>query len=65
MHDPEHPETTPGIDDEKVQSRASAHPPEETDSDDPEHQARAILEDSEERIVSRAEDSLPEPRPSS
>ncbi|HEX3947879.1 MAG TPA: hypothetical protein VHW47_09240 [Acidimicrobiales bacterium] len=39
-----------GVDRERIETRASGRPPEEADSDDPEGQARAILEDSEGRV---------------
>jgi hypothetical protein len=48
-------------DPQRVQSRADARPPEERTSDDPEAQAEAVLEESEERVAegstkSRAEE---------
>jgi hypothetical protein len=46
------------VDSETIASRAGGRPPEEGSSDDPEAQAKAILEESEERI--RASD--PQPR---
>jgi hypothetical protein len=49
---------TPGTPDDAetpdaVTTRASGRPPEEEQSDDPEHQAEVILEESEERTVKR------------
>lgn len=38
-------------DSERVKSRAEGRPPEERSSDDPEAQAEAILEDSEDRVA--------------
>jgi hypothetical protein len=38
-----------GVSRKNVDSRASGRPPEEAESDNPEEQARAILEDSEDR----------------
>jgi hypothetical protein len=38
------------VDAETIASRAGGRPPEERSSDDPEAQAKAILEESEERI---------------
>ena len=42
---------------EAVMSRASGRPPEEASSEDPEHQAEVILEESEERIEDGADKS--------
>lgn len=42
---------------EAVVSRASGRPPEEESSEDPEHQAEVILEESEERIEEGADKS--------
>ena len=42
---------------ESVASRASGRPPEEESSDDPEHQAEVILEESEDRTDSGADKS--------
>ncbi len=39
------------MDNDRVDSRASGRPPEEADSDDPEDQARTILEDSDRRVA--------------
>jgi hypothetical protein len=44
---------------EAVESRASGRPPEEASSEDPEHQAEVILEESEERTFEGAEKSIP------
>jgi hypothetical protein len=44
---------------EAVESRASGRPPEEASSEDPEHQAEVILEESEERTFEGAEKSVP------
>ncbi len=44
--------------DEAVASRADGRPPEEAESEDPEEQARVILEDSENRVHEREELSL-------
>ena len=52
-HDPVR--ETPTAD--KVSTRAGGRPPEEADSDDPEEQAQAILEESEDRVSERAEGS--------
>lgn len=41
------------VDQATVASRAGGRPPEECSSDDPDAQARAVLEESEERIVER------------
>ena len=38
-----------GVSRKNVETRASGRPPEEAESDNPEEQARAILEDSEDR----------------
>jgi hypothetical protein len=46
-----------GPDEPRVESRASGRPPEERDSDDPEDQARVILEESEERVMERERQS--------
>jgi hypothetical protein len=43
--------------DETVTSRASGRPPEEQQSEDPEHQAEVILEESEERTAEAADKS--------
>jgi hypothetical protein len=43
-------EVEPGFGRRAVETRASGRPPEEAESDDPEEQARAILEDSEDRM---------------
>jgi hypothetical protein len=51
-HDPEEEPSH-----EAVVSRASGRPPEEESSEDPEHQAEVILEDSEERIEEGADKS--------
>jgi hypothetical protein len=42
---------------EAVMSRASGRPPEEESSEDPEHQAEVILEESEERTEEGADKS--------
>jgi hypothetical protein len=42
---------------EAVISRASGRPPEEGSSEDPEHQAEVILEESEERTTEAADES--------
>jgi hypothetical protein len=42
---------------EAVVSRAGGRPPEEASSEDPEHQAEVILEDSEERTEEGADKS--------
>jgi hypothetical protein len=47
------------IDRATVSSRAGGRPPEEGSSADPETQARAILEESEERIAKRVRASGP------
>jgi hypothetical protein len=44
---------------EAVESRASGRPPEERSSQDPEHQAEVILEESGERTYEGAEKSIP------
>lgn len=50
----------PTVDDEQVSSRAELLPEEQTaGSDDPEAQAEAILEESEERVMER--DAAPDP----
>jgi hypothetical protein len=46
-----------GLTSESVAARAGGRPPEESDSDDPEEQAHAILEESEDRTVAGAEKS--------
>jgi hypothetical protein len=46
-----------GPDEQHVESRASGRLPEERDSDDPEDQARVILEESEERVMARERQS--------
>ena len=43
---------------EAVISRASGRPPEEESSEDPEHQAEVILEESEERTAEGAQKSV-------
>jgi hypothetical protein len=40
-----------------VETRADGRPPEEAQSDDPEEQAEAILEDSEDRLEEAARES--------
>jgi len=55
--DTDRPEVVP--DEQHVESRASGRPPEERDSDDPEDQARVILEESEERVMERERQSEP------
>ena len=50
-------EAEPGLARRAVETRASGRPPEEAESDDPEEQARAILEDSEDRKKKGAEPS--------
>jgi hypothetical protein len=40
-----------------VTTRASGRPPEEESSEDPEHQAQVILEESEDRTIKGAEKS--------
>jgi hypothetical protein len=40
-----------------ITSRASGRPPEEESSEDPEHQAQVILEESEDRTVEGADKS--------
>jgi hypothetical protein len=42
-----------------VTSRASGRPPEEDSSEDPEHQAEVILEESDERTNEAADKSTP------
>lgn len=42
-----------GLTPDAVTTRASGRPPEEEQSDDPEHQAEVILDESEERTVTR------------
>ncbi len=44
-------ETDDAVTEENVEHRASGRLPEEADSEDPEAQARAILEESEERTA--------------
>ena len=44
-----------GVSRKNVETRASGRPPEEAESDNPEEQARAILEDSEDRKTERAD----------
>lgn len=44
-------------DPERVKSRAEGRPPEEQWSEDPEAQAEAVLEDSEERVAERSAES--------
>jgi hypothetical protein len=44
---------------DNVMSRAEGRPPEEQTSDDPEAQAEAILQDSEDRIAEGADGSEP------
>jgi hypothetical protein len=46
-----------------VASRADGRPPEEASSDDPNAQAQAILEESEQRIGDGARASTPSPEP--
>jgi hypothetical protein len=46
-------------DPDKVASRADGRPPEEASSDNPEAQAQAILEESEDRIAAGAHTSDP------
>jgi hypothetical protein len=48
---------TMGTTPKKVATRAGGRPPEEAGSDDPEEQAEAILEDSENRLEKGAEES--------
>jgi hypothetical protein len=43
---------------EAVSARASGRPPEEASSEDPEHQAEVILEESEERTFEGSEKSV-------
>jgi hypothetical protein len=43
--------------DEAIHSRADGRPPEEATSDDPERQAKVILEESEERTEERSRES--------
>lgn len=43
-----------------VETRAEGRPPEEAESEDPEEQAEAILEESEARVESGARRSAPE-----
>jgi hypothetical protein len=50
-------EAEPGIASESFATRASGRPPEEAESDNPEEQARAILEESEDRKTKGAERS--------
>jgi hypothetical protein len=45
---------------ESVTTRAEGRPPEEASSDDPEHQAQVILEESEERTMERADEAIDE-----
>ena len=47
----------PEVPSDAVTSRASGRPPEEESSEDPEHQAEVILEDSEDRTVEGADKS--------
>ena len=47
------------VDPENVASRAGGRPPEERSSEIPDAQARAILEESEERIAERVRSSDP------
>jgi hypothetical protein len=56
-HDVTADEAEPGLAQRTVTTRASGRPPEESDSDDPEEQALAILEDSEDRKKKGAEPS--------
>jgi hypothetical protein len=46
-----------GISPKNVETRADGRPPEEAGSDDPEEQAEAILEDSEDRLEEGAKES--------
>lgn len=46
-----------GVAPESVHTRASGRPPEEESSDDPEAQAQAVLEESEDRTARRADAS--------
>jgi hypothetical protein len=46
-----------GTSSKDVESRAEGRPPEEADSDDPEAQAEAILEDSEGRLEKASRES--------
>jgi hypothetical protein len=39
-----------GVPEKHVETRADGRPPEEAESEDPEEQAEAILEDSEDRV---------------
>jgi hypothetical protein len=48
-------ETSP----KNVETRADGRPPEEAGSDDPEEQAEAILEESEDRVEEAAKNSSP------
>jgi hypothetical protein len=50
-HEPLLPDGFDKVDSETVASRADGRPPDERSSDDPEAQARAILEESEERTA--------------
>ena len=65
LSDPDHGETSEPPDDEAVRTRADGRPSEEASSDDPKAQARAILEDSEERVAkgARASGSQDPPKP--
>jgi hypothetical protein len=61
--DPESEQLGEAPDPKAVASRADGRPPEEASSDDPEAQAQAILEESEERIAERAHASDPLDKP--
>jgi hypothetical protein len=63
--DPEPEELGQPPDSEAVASRAAGRPPEEVSSDNPEAQAKTILEESEERIAdgARSADPVDEPFP--
>jgi hypothetical protein len=47
-----------GISPKNVETRADGRPPEEAGSDDPEEQAEAILEESEERLEQGSKSSV-------
>ena len=47
----------PEVPSDAVTSRASGRPPEEESSEDPEHQAQVILEESEDRTTEGADKS--------
>jgi hypothetical protein len=67
-HDSESEELDGSPDPKAVASRADGRPPEEASSGDPDAQAQAILEESEERIADGARASAPSdeqfPKPS-